>query len=388
MSTSDAQHPNTKTPSSPLRPILLDIWSGKRLVLAVLVTAAVAYLVFRGTPAVVFLLSRLKDIGVTLVLAAVLAYVIAPVVNALCVIRPFTYGRLGRGAATILVLLGTLVALGLLGVFTADPIVEETVRLYGLLETWLKDAPEHLQRFLDAYAAAALPPEITSAVTAWARQRIDDVVGYVGQMAVGVVLQGWYVIEVLLVPVLTFYFVTDADRMRDGVLRAVPEAHRERIAKFLADANRALHGYVRGQLILCIIAAIITSTALYLLGVRVYLTLGLLVGLARAVPVIGPIVAAIPIIAISWIQVDAEAAAIALLVLVIMHWVESKLIMPNVLGHEAALHPVTVIIALLVGGEFFGVLGMFVAVPVVAIARLAVLHWQPSKSKEESASEG
>jgi len=144
----------------------------------------------------------------------------------------------------------------------------------------------------------------------------------------------------------------------------------------LRDVNRTMQGYVRGQLILCLIAAVVTSTALYLLGVRVFLTLGILAGLARAVPVIGPMVTSVPIVAIAWIQVDARAAVIALVVFTVMHFVESKLIMPKVIGLESALHPVVVIVAILMGGEFLGITGMFVAVPIAAIVRVLFLHWK------------
>lgn len=373
--------PSRMTGPEPWQRLLLDLWTGRRIALVVLVTSLIAYAVFRGAPALAFVLVRLRDVLVTVVLAVILAYVAAPVVDSFCTMRPFAKSRLGRAGAALLVfvLMGT--GFACLLVLTADPIVRESVRLYGLLETWLEDAPTKLRDLMSAYAQA-VPPQIQEFITERARSLASSILEYVGAFAVGAVLRGWYLVEALLVPVLAYYFVLDAQQLRDGVLRLMPSTWHARAKCALADMGRALQGYVRGQLILCLIAAGVTSTALYLLGVRVFLTLGILAGLSRAVPVIGPVVVAVPIVAIAWIQVDARTAGIALLIFIIMHLVESKVIMPKVIGLESALHPVIVIVALLIGGEFLGILGMLVAVPIAAVVRILFLHWRSPQTAE------
>jgi predicted PurR-regulated permease PerM len=364
--------------------VALDLWTGRRWVWVVLVACGIGYVVFRGTPAVAFVLDRLRDVCVTVILAVLLAYVLNPIVDAFCTLRPFCRGRLGRAFATLAVFLLLAGGLCCLLVLTADPIIREVARLYGLARTWLEDAPAQLRRLMAAYAAA-VPPEIEDLVTERARGLASDGLEYVGAFAVGAVLRGWYVVEALLVPVLAYYFVTDADQLRAGLLRILPETWHGRTRVILSDVNRTLQGYVRGQLILCLIAAVVTSTVLYLLGVRVFLTLGILAGLARAVPVIGPLVTGVPIAAIAWIQVDLRTALIAVALFCIMHFVESKLLMPKVLGLQATLHPVVVIVALLIGGEFFGIIGMFVAVPVAAVCRVVFLHWREARAETPAA---
>jgi predicted PurR-regulated permease PerM len=98
------------------------------------------------------------------------------------------------------------------------------------------------------------------------------------------------------------------------------------------------------------------------------------------VPVIGPLITSVPVVAITWIQVDARAAVIAAIVFCVMHLIESKLIMPKVIGLESALHPVVVIVAILIGGEFLGITGMFVAVPIAAVVRVLFLHWKEGRA--------
>jgi len=372
-----------QTEDAPQR-LLLDFWTGRRLAIAVLVACVLAYIVFRGTPAVAFVVVRLRDVSVTLILAVVLAYVASPLVDGFCSLGPFKCGRVGRALAALLVFILLGFALACLVFLTADPIVQETGRLYGMVQTWLEDAPAQLTRLMAAYAEA-VPPEVQDFITERVRTLASGMVEYAGAFAVGAVLRGWYIIEALLVPVLAYYFVLDSDQLRAGLLRALPETWHERTRTVLRDVNRTMQGYVRGQLILCLIAAVVIATILYLLGVRVFLTLGILAGLARAIPVIGPIVTSVPIVAITWIQVDARAAVIALVIFCVMHFVESKLIMPKVIGLESALHPVVVIVALLIGGEFFGILGMFVAVPIVAVLRVLFLHWKEGQAEPKAA---
>jgi predicted PurR-regulated permease PerM len=380
------EQPNAGTGQDASRPqwLTVDFWSGRRLAIAALVACAIAYLIWRGAPAVGFILIRLRDVCVTIILAVLLAYVVVPLVDGFCTFRPFAGSRVGRIAATLVVFVLLTIGVSCLAVLTADPIITETARLVRLVEGWLEDAPVEIERLLSAYAAA-VPPDVANVINQRVSDIASEILGGAGTMAVGVVLRGWYVVEALLVPVLAFYFVTDSERLMQSVLRAVPDKHHDRFRQLARDVDRTMHGYVRGQLILCLIAAVVTSAVLYLLDVRVFLTLGLVAGLTRAIPIIGPIVGGVVISGIAWLQVDIETALIALAIFCVMHFVESKLIMPKVLGHEAELHPVLVIIALLVGGEFFGVLGMLVAVPIVAALRVGFLHWRAAREGTEAA---
>jgi predicted PurR-regulated permease PerM len=367
-----------------LAPLAAGFWTARRLAVATLVVCGVAYLVFRGAPAVGFVFARIREVSITVVLAIVLAYVVAPLVEVFWALPPFSRSRQGRVAAALLVFVLLTAGVVSLLVLTADPIVRESVRLSGLASEWLEDAPHRVDRWLRAYSAT-VPPAVADVINRRVSDLASSAVEWTTRFAARVVYRGWYLVEALLIPVLAFYFVTDSDRLLQSLLGVVPERHHARIRLFARDVDRTLHAYVRGQLILCLIAAVVTAVALYLLGVRVYLTLGILAGLSRAVPVIGPIIAAVPIVGITLIQCGPQAALAALIIFVVMHFAESKLLMPKVIGHEAELHPVVVIMALLIGGEFLGILGMFVAVPIVAILRVGFVHWRAARRDAEAA---
>ncbi len=362
----------------------VDLWTGRRLAWAALVVTGIAYLIFRGAPALGWALSRIREVLVTVVLAVVVAYLVCPLVDAFCTVPFLARWRGGRVTAALATFILLGVGLVCLAVLTADPIIHETVRLSRLSSDWLEEAPHRLEHWLQAYSAT-VPPSVADAINRRASELATTVVDWAGLFAVGIVTRGWYLIEALLVPVLAFYFVTDSDRLLQGVLGAVPQEHHGRVRLLARDIDHTLLAYVRGQLILCLVAAIVISVTLRALDVRVFLTLGILAGLSRAVPVLGPIVAVIPIVIITFIQCGPEAALTALGIFVAIQSIESKLVMPKVIGHQAALHPVVVIIALLIGGEFLGILGMFVAVPIVAILRVAFVHWRAARQGVEAA---
>jgi predicted PurR-regulated permease PerM len=131
---------------------------------------------------------------------------------------------------------------------------------------------------------------------------------------------------------------------------------------------------------MCLIAWVLVTIGLLLLGVPHAFTLGMLAGLTRAVPIIGPLLGAIPITLVCLLTTQSvQITGFVLLGFTAMHFLESKVLLPKVIGHEVDLHPVSVILALLLGMEFFGFIGVFLAVPVAALGKVLLLEWQQSQ---------
>lgn len=133
-----------------------------------------------------------------------------------------------------------------------------------------------------------------------------------------------------------------------------------------------------------LIAGVLVGVGLALIGMPYALILGIFAGLTRAIPVIGPILGGIPIVLLAFIVGPQQGSPLlwiwVLLFFSLMHLVESKIIMPKFLGHRLHLHAAIILIVLLIGGEFFGLMGMFLmgmflAAPVAALARVLVHHY-------------
>jgi predicted PurR-regulated permease PerM len=241
----------------------------------------------------------------------------------------------------------------------------------------------------------------------WARSdKIEDalrhsdygrtVSSYVAQIGERVLDAARNVVEVVLLPVLAFYFIIDGRRLRRDFVALVPRSRWRETVRMLYEFNRIMRAFVAGQFLLCVLAGVVVGTFLALLHVRFPVILGVIAGITRAIPIIGPIVGGIPIILLTLVMKGFTTALIVLSFFTFMHFAESKFIMPMIIGDRMDLHPVVIIVVLLVGGEMGGLLvggslgsllGMFFAAPLAALVRVMIRrYWLHIRTPGRSAS--
>jgi predicted PurR-regulated permease PerM len=185
------------------------------------------------------------------------------------------------------------------------------------------------------------------------------------------------ILELILIPVLAFYFVFDYRSITCELYGFIPRNKRREAVRIGRMAGEMLQNYIFGQLILCVIAGVLTGVFLSLLDIKYVIVLALFAGLTRAIPIIGPIVSGIPIVLVGALTSPGRIEVPLYLALFVtaMHFMESKFIMPHLIGRRLHLHPAVVIIVLLIGAEFFGLIGMFLAAPVAAILRQLIRRY-------------
>ncbi len=173
-------------------------------------------------------------------------------------------------------------------------------------------------------------------------------------------------VNIVLAPVIAFYLTRDVDAIRERFASWLPAVSRNRIMSVVSDIDRALAGWVRGQVIVCTFVGVATGISLGLLGVRYALPIGFLTGILEIIPYFGPVLALIPAVLLA-AQKSTLTALFAATVFVGIQQVESAVVSPKIVGDCVGLHPLVVIGALLIGGTLFGVIGMLLAVPVTAV---------------------
>ena len=188
-----------------------------------------------------------------------------------------------------------------------------------------------------------------------------------------------HIVELVTIPVLAFYFALDGRALRNQFLFLVPTKRRRSALAILAECGTIMRAYLVTQFWLALIAGILTGVVLKLVGMEYALILGVFAGLTRAIPFIGPPIGGIPVVLMSVLH-GAQHGNPYLWVWILafftlLHVVESKIIMPHFLGHALNLHAVIVLVSLLIGGEFFGLMGMFLAAPIAALARVLIYHY-------------
>ncbi len=379
-----------------------ELWPNRRIIFLTVVIALIFYAVFRLPTAVNYVLTRARDILTLLILAVALTYFIQPFVDLLMRIRTPLSHRAQRGLAAFLALTILAVLVIALIAVTITPITEQIGMVLSTITTWAQQdlagrvtefIDELVQKLPEPYRAEAeeqirtLEEQLTGRnLVQTLRSRISDWAGAILRWQVnliGSVVSGsGYIIALLIVPVFSYYFLTDAGAIRDSVAMQFPPAARERYHRMVEDTDEVIERYVRTVMLISLITGLATALTLYFAGVRVYLTFGILAGVANMVPVVGAIVAVVMITAISLLQVGLSRTLIVVIVYGAIQLVTDRVLAPKLMSEGAKLHPVAVIVALLVGAEFFGVIGVFVAVPVLAALRVVYIHYRAYMSDE------
>lgn len=190
----------------------------------------------------------------------------------------------------------------------------------------------------------------------------------------------------VFVAMITFYFLVDFGCIGPITSILVPPQYRERVFGVWKEIDRALGGFLRGQLTVCVIIGTLYSIALMLLGMKHYaILIGFLAGFGNLIPYAGPILGAVP--TVLWIvfgevysSANAKLIGISAVVLlsVAIQSLDGFLLQPRIVGKGAGLHPVLVLIALVIGSQF-GLGGLILAVPCAIVARVLIreLWWRP-----------
>jgi predicted PurR-regulated permease PerM len=378
--------PPGTTPETWIRAIERVFW---RRVLYVLVAVGVIYALF-----------RLKSVIISLFVAATLAYIMRPLAGWLMDRGWFItlhggQGRLSRRArrvfATFYVLVLIFVGGWYTGKFLLNPFIEEIKNVSDNLPMYQQRLEKYGRDFQKWYVTSVKPEW-----RAWIQERIEQgsdganlserVSEWVGALFRHSRNLIHYIVEIVLLPVLAFYFALDSKQLKHEFVGILPRQQRREVLRMIYEFNQIMYSFVVGQAILCAIAGVVVGLGLWMLNVKYPLTLGLLAGLTRAIPIIGPIIGGIPIIGLALVTRGLAVSLAVLAFFTILHFVESKFVMPYMIGDRMKLHPVVIIVVLLIGQEFGGLLGMFFAAPFAALLRVIIRrYWLDCRSRSPAA---
>jgi len=182
----------------------------------------------------------------------------------------------------------------------------------------------------------------------------------------------------IIVPFLTFFILKDSRALQTAIVQRIPNRYFEMSLSLFHKASQQLGRYIRGVLLDGALVGLMVMIALSLLDLRYAVFIGVLAGMANLIPYLGPVLGGIPAIAVSVIdRGNFSGVPAVLLAFAVVKIIDDFLIQPYVVSKSVSLHPVIVILAIYVGGNLAGILGMIVAVPVVAIIKgsLDILHW-------------
>lgn len=362
--------------------------------LVLFVVLALVLLPFRGVPghsllltvsgsiAFVWLLSTTGSLLAPFLLALAIAYVLDPVTDALekrVGGRITAIGLLGLPVLTLAVF-GVVVGLPALGtqigelIDKAPLLVERAVVFISSLEERLQGMPgvgepmlERLQA-LDVDAIVAFLQERQSML---AQRLWGGVLGIGRGLGSAVSVLGY----VVLTPVLAFYLLRDWDGLVARLGELVPPVRRDAVFSFTREYDDLLSRYLRGQVLVAVTVGSITALGFWITGFPYALLMGVFVAVFGIVPYLGLALSLLPALIIALTSGDVVLSLVKVAgVFAIAQGLEGTVISPRIVGDSVGLHPVWVVLALAVGGFYFGFAGLLLGVPGAVGVKLIVVR--------------
>ncbi|OGI16690.1 MAG: hypothetical protein A2287_00265 [Candidatus Melainabacteria bacterium RIFOXYA12_FULL_32_12] len=174
------------------------------------------------------------------------------------------------------------------------------------------------------------------------------------------------IVAVFTMAIIVFFILLDKEELKKGFLRFFPEDMRDKTASITKTISRKVGGYVRGQLLIMLAVGILTTLGLSIIGVDFAILLGLLAAILEIVPIIGPVLSAVPAVIVALAQ-DPILAVWAIVVYLIVQRIENSFLAPLILGKFLDMHPLIIIAALLIAASTLGIIGVILS-PAIAAA--------------------
>lgn len=337
------------------------------------------------TVGISYVLYLLAPFLLPILLAIALSFALFPLVN---VTSRLTLGRgqihFSRVVAIVIVLMCFLGFLVLLVSFLVLPLFGQINELVSNLPAF--DGSNTINSVDSWFTDKSKIPVLPSNYEMLVQDLLSWAMGVVGSMMRNLLQSSLEIVTglvgLIIVPFLSFYFLKDWRELCDIFVDLFNYEDRPRAKKVLSDIGETLSAYVNGLGKLCLISAFCVTIVLLSLGVNYALVFGFVAIFAELVPVVGPLIAAVPAVFVAYAQEPSLAYKAAFFYLLYYQF-DANVLMPRIMGSKINLHPVLLIISLLLGAKLFGILGMVFAVPVAAVYKVLYNElWHLGEMKE------
>lgn len=255
-------------------------------------------------------------------------------------------------------------------------------RVYPAVMHQLQDFNQQLPVFIDMYEKLIYQLyEYTSFLPETVHDKIDQLITRV-EISLETILDklvGGFtrifdaIIFLTVIPVLVFYFLKDYHKLKDYFKKFIPRKYRPQTSKLVYAIDKSLGNYIRGQLIVSLFVSLATWIVFQFLNINYALLLAIIMGITNLIPYFGPIIGAVPVVAIA-LTTSLELVIFVLIAIFVIQVIEGNLLSPYIVGKSINIHPIAIIFALLLGGELFGITGLIVAVPLLTICKVITEH--------------
>jgi predicted PurR-regulated permease PerM len=338
-------------------------WTFRRVVWAtfVLISVILAF----------WFLYRFNQVIFTLFIAIVIGTVIRPAVSWLHQRGlPQTAGVILVYILVLLLLTGFLLLLFPLISEQGTTVAAAMPDYYQNLRTWLVNHPNQFLVGLSEFLPAALPNVNLRPV----QQTGQEMMASAGQVAGYVTFAAKVIFTAIILLVLAFYWTLEGPRIIKSFLLVVPQMQRESISDLISAMESKVGLYIVGQGILCLVIGILALIAYTIIGLPNALVLALIAGVLEAVPMVGPLLGAVPAALVA-LSIAPGKLIWVIIATVVIQQLENTLLVPRIMKKAVGVNPFVTLLALFAFSSLFGLAGALMAIPIAAMIQLALNHF-------------
>ena len=324
------------------------------------------------------ILYLLNTVLLTLGISAVIAFALLPVARLLERGMPWRTAKpqLARGIAVGLIFLAGLgVIVGLI-IAVVPPTIEQSQRFIEGFPSFLNSARLTAERLAAEYVHL-VPENIRIQIEeglAGAGSIIGQAAWNVVKQTLGVVSGSFsFILGLATAPILVFYLMKDSGPIRESLYKPFPSSVRPYLRDVLDIADRTVGAYIRGQLMLGLIVGVIVAAGLLLLGVPFAVILGIVAGLTELVPIIGPWIGGAVAVLVT-LATEPDKVLWVILLFLIVQLLENTLLVPRIQSDSLNMHPIAVIMVITIGSQYFGLWGVILGPPLVAMIKEIIVY--------------
>jgi len=325
-----------------------------------------------------WLLYRLAPVITPFAVSAGLAYLGDPLVDRLEKAKFFKWPFNRTVSVLIVFLLMTAVfslILLILIPLLADQVRHMVRRVPEITEWLLSTALPWLQARLGLEGMSFETGSLVETVKDYGREAGAALLGVLGTVSRGGQAAMTWIMNLVLIPVVTFYLLRDWDRLVEGIRLLLPRSVEPAVSRVAGEIDEVLGAFIRGQLLVMMALGTIYALGLWAIGLDLAFIIGIGAGILSIVPYLGTLLGVIAAVLAALFQFqDVLHVVLVLAVFGVGQSLEGMVLTPLLVGDRIGLHPVAVIFAVLAGGQLFGFLGVLLALPVAAALNVLVRH--------------
>jgi len=314
-----------------------------------------------------YIIYLVKIAIIPLIIAVGIAYLLTPLV----VLLQKKMKKVFAVAITYVIFTGIIFTI----FFFMVPVVAEQFRIFiGKLPIYISNLTNIINDFLkksilvvniENMIGKEIIPKDTNAITAYIVNSLKGINFFQSATSFTRSIIN-IVITFIIGPLIGIYILKDAHKFREIFIKVMPARFKSQVSVIIDKVNSVGGRYIRGQFLVSIIVGVLCTVVLLILDVDFPVLLGFMAGVFNLIPFLGPVIGAIPA-ALTALFISPLKAVLVILLFVAVQQIDNYVISPNIMKYQVGIHPGILIFSLIAGGAIFGVIGLLLAVPTVAV---------------------